>query len=105
MQRKLMVYFQRRGYASSIGELCQRAYGLWPRDVMDFHRRAVLRSVKLLIERGYPLATMTSRRFGYKETIVYKRDSTLSRQLAEELCKPFPREPEEESYLAPRRTW
>ena len=106
IQSKLLLYFKRRGYAAPVCELAQRAYGLWPRDVLDTHRVAVLRAVRLLIARGEPFGKMKSYRLGYQETIIYRTDSALSRQSALGLCQPLPREVGEEDYAAPPlRTW
>lgn len=104
-QRKLKLYFDRGGgvYAAAVTELCQRVFQLWPYEVSASHRQSLLRSVRSLARKGYPMGTMQSRRFGH-ELIVYRTDNRRSYATALELCKPFERVPEDERFSV-RREW
>lgn len=106
IQRKLLLYFQRPGYAAPLCELAQRIFNEWPRDVTESQRAAVSRAVKGLIRKGHPFATMRSYRFGKPETVVYKIKSERSRALALSYCERFPKEPgEDEIEPSPLRSW
>jgi hypothetical protein len=71
-------------------ELCQRIFKLWPYKVQRNHRVALVRAVKILSAKGYPLATMTSARWG-SELMIYWTDSRRSREVPRNLAGRFQR--------------